>query len=389
MYAAAIRSPQTLIAAVLTSAFVVLLAAPAEAQSADQRFAADRYEPSERGSEWFANESLRLFGPTAFRAGVVSSYGERLYVVRNASGDVLASPLRNDEVLHVGASLTLMGFLRLGANVPVHLLQSGRTYGALRSPRREQGAGDLRLGADVRVYGRDEGPFRLALGAQFWVPVGEKVQWASDGTARIRPRVLVAGEKGIFLWSAQANLTFRDDRIGSDIGLAGALGVRLLEQVTIGPEFFTSTNVTDGAFTKTTTPFELMIGSHWLIARTVRIGVGLGRGFTQSTTDPNYRVLGMLEYAPEPKPERRRPPPPPPAPPPPKPVAADSDHDGVPDDRDGCPSIAGIVATDDSQNGCPPDTDGDGINDIGDACPTQPGPATYDWMTTGCPAAAP
>jgi outer membrane protein OmpA-like peptidoglycan-associated protein len=68
------------------------------------------------------------------------------------------------------------------------------------------------------------------------------------------------------------------------------------------------------------------------------------------------------------------PPPPPPPPPPP----ADTDGDGIPDDKDKCPTVPGLAKYD----GCPiPDTDGDGINDEEDQCPTVKGLARYH----GCP----
>jgi outer membrane protein OmpA-like peptidoglycan-associated protein len=66
-----------------------------------------------------------------------------------------------------------------------------------------------------------------------------------------------------------------------------------------------------------------------------------------------------------------------------KPVAApvaavDTDKDGINDDQDKCPTIAGLA----KYNGCPvPDTDKDGINDEQDKCPTVAGIAKY----SGCP----
>lgn len=56
----------------------------------------------------------------------------------------------------------------------------------------------------------------------------------------------------------------------------------------------------------------------------------------------------------------------------------DQDGDGVPDKTDKCPAIAGLA----KYNGCPiPDSDGDGINDEEDQCPTVKGLAKYH----GCP----
>ncbi len=58
------------------------------------------------------------------------------------------------------------------------------------------------------------------------------------------------------------------------------------------------------------------------------------------------------------------------------PVVKDTDGDGVPDDVDKCPTVAGKA----SLQGCP-DTDGDGIADADDKCPTVAGVAKYQ----GCP----
>jgi outer membrane protein OmpA-like peptidoglycan-associated protein len=86
-------------------------------------------------------------------------------------------------------------------------------------------------------------------------------------------------------------------------------------------------------------------------------------------------------------------------------VTHDKDNDGIVDDKDACPDVAGEVALagcpdkdkdgiadkDDKcvdvagiakYNGCPiPDTDGDGINDEEDKCPQTAGTAKYN----GCP----
>ncbi|AEW01501.1 hypothetical protein A4D02_05770 [Niastella koreensis] len=56
----------------------------------------------------------------------------------------------------------------------------------------------------------------------------------------------------------------------------------------------------------------------------------------------------------------------------------DKDKDGIADKNDKCPDVAGTA----KYNGCPvPDTDGDGINDEEDKCPTVAGLAKYN----GCP----
>ena len=54
----------------------------------------------------------------------------------------------------------------------------------------------------------------------------------------------------------------------------------------------------------------------------------------------------------------------------------DTDKDGIPDNKDACPEVAGLKEF----NGCP-DTDGDGIADKDDKCPDVAGPAE----NAGCP----
>jgi OmpA-OmpF porin, OOP family len=58
--------------------------------------------------------------------------------------------------------------------------------------------------------------------------------------------------------------------------------------------------------------------------------------------------------------------------------APDSDGDGMNDEEDACPTTKGVVEF----NGCPiPDMDGDGLNDLEDKCPSEAG----DRANNGCP----
>src|SRR3974390_1204427 len=61
---------------------------PARAQS--QGFAIDRFDPSERGSDWFVLESLDLRGHVRPAAGLVMEYAYRPLVIYNQDGSVRA-----------------------------------------------------------------------------------------------------------------------------------------------------------------------------------------------------------------------------------------------------------------------------------------------------------
>ncbi|MFO0697149.1 MAG: OmpA family protein [Polyangiales bacterium] len=65
---------------------------------------------------------------------------------------------------------------------------------------------------------------------------------------------------------------------------------------------------------------------------------------------------------------------------------ADSDHDGVPDERDGCPTVPEDLDHFQDEDGCPDaDDDGDGIPDTADRCPTVPEDADGFQDDDGCP----
>jgi len=361
--------------------FVVALAVVprlAHAQG-DPLQAVDRLEAAERGSEWFVNESLDLRGNVRPSAGYVLSFAHRSLVT--PSGD--RAPLENEALLHVGGSLVLVDRVRLALDLPFQVYadgEDGLDGGAMTpAPEKEGGVGDLRLGADVRLFGRHGESVTAAIGVQAWAPTGEKSQWTSDGVFRARPRVLVSGDAGAFVWAAQAGLFLRSR---GEIGGAVAGGVRVARALVVGPELVASTVVAD-AFRKRATPVEGIVGAHWLVDGTARIGIGVGGGFGEGIGAPAWRAIFGVEWAPE-LPKAKKPRPGPPGDPD-HAGEPDADHDGIPDALDACPNVVGIHTSDPRTRGCPPDADGDGIDDLADACPTAPGLQTSDPQTNGCP----
>lgn len=367
------------LARVITALALVALTLADRRANAEE--AADRFEPSERGSEWNANESLDLRGHLRPSVGYVLTEARRLVVVPGTPERV---PVEDLALLHIGGSVVVFDRLRLSLNMPFQVYAGGTTGvrggATLVAPPKESGLGDLRASVDVRLFGVHRSTITGALGVQAWAPTGERSQWTSDGVFRARPRAMLAGELGAFVWAAQLGV---HARARSEASFAAAAGIRLAETIVVGPELFASTAL-DGAFEKTTTPVEALLGGHWLIDGTARLGGGVGAGLTGGDGAPSWRALLTLEWAPEiPKPPRRRrhdgtsgaaraggP---------------DADHDGIPDALDACPSTVGVATSDPKTNGCPPDSDEDGVDDLSDACPTIRGIVTSDPSTTGCP----
>lgn len=374
----------------LLAVLSVTVSGGAKAQDATiSGFALDRFDPSERGSDWFAAESLDLRGNMRPAVGVVGDWAYKpLVVYDKATGEEVSALVKNQLFAHVGGNIILWDRLRLGVNLPIGLVLEGEQSslgGATVSTKNGANIGDLRIGADVRLLGQYGGVFTAAAGVQVFAPTGSRQAFTGDGKARIVPRLMAAGDAGIFTYAGRLGLQIRtlnqnfdNTPFGTEMTFAAAAGLRLVNhKLTVGPEVFGSTVVSDsgdGFFKKKTTPFEVILGGHYRVAEDWRIGAGVGPGLTRGFGAPQLRVLASVEWAPGIEA----------APPPP----ADRDHDGIVDSEDACPDVPGVRTSDPKTNGCPPppaDRDKDGIPDSEDACPDVPGVKSDDPKLNGCP----
>jgi outer membrane protein OmpA-like peptidoglycan-associated protein len=379
---------KTWASAFISFAAMALLAGRARAQS-ETGFGLDRFNPSERGSDWFSEDSLDLRGDLRAAFGVVGEFAIRPLALYNDDGSIRAIPVHYQLILHPGGSLVLFDRLRIGVDVPIAAYNKGDTgtAGGVTYPGQDAGGiGDVRVSADVRLLGSYGDVFTLAAGAQVFIPTGDQDKDLGDGKARlIIPRVLAAGDIGPIAYAAHVGFEYRalDDAfagtsLGSEIVFGVSAGVRALDRkLLLGPELYGSTVVTSGdsAFSKKTTPLELMLGGHYLIGSDVRVGLGVAPGLTRGFGEPAVRYVAAIEWAPEPAAE-----------------PADRDHDGILDADDACPDEAGVKTDDPKTNGCPPeappepaDRDKDGVLDADDACPDVAGIKTDDPKTNGCP----
>ncbi len=365
--------------------------APRSAQAQTTRasgFALDQFDPSERGSDWFALESLDLRGNLRPAIGIVGDYAYRPLAIYNSDGSVRSNILSDQFFVHVGASIVLVNRLRFGLNVPIALLQDGdggTANGVSYPPPSAQSIGDVRLGADLRLLGEYGDPFTAALGVQVYFPTGSQNDYTGDGSIRVQPRLTAAGDVGIFTYAVKIGFEYRGlsatyggSAVGNELVYGASVGLRLADKkLLIGPEVYGAAVLTDSneIFATKTTPLEGILGAHYTIGEDWKIGLGGGTGLTRGYGAPTARGVAVIEWAPAVK----KPPPP------------DRDNDTILDPQDACPDQPGVPTTDPTTNGCPPpppppaDKDGDGIPDSQDACPDKPGVKTDDPNTNGCP----
>ncbi len=368
---------------------IVLCAASSAAQEQTEGFALNRFDPAEAGSDWFALDSLDLRGHGRFAAGLTGDWAYKPLVLYDGEGEELSAVVEHQVFAHLGVGAMLWDRLRVAALLPVGIWTAGEgtTIAGVEYGMDEGVAvGDLRLGADVRLYGEYGEPFTTAVGFQVHTPTGNRDRFTSDGSVRLVPRWTAAGDVNVgdlgdFAYAAKLGANIRtleenyaDAALGTEIAFAAAMGFRLLERrLLVGPELWGATVVSDsgdGFFTKQSTPFELLFGGHYFLDNGMSFGLGVGPGLTRGLGAPLVRALGRVGWS---MPYEAEP--------------SDRDRDGIIDDEDACPDVAGVATGDPQTHGCPPpsDRDGDSIVDVEDACPDVPGVATDDPATHGCP----
>jgi outer membrane protein OmpA-like peptidoglycan-associated protein len=369
--------------------FGFLAAVPAHAQT--DGFAINRFDPAEHGSDWFGGESLDLRGHGRPALGLTLDWAHKPLVLYDADGEEAALIIEDQLHAHVGGGIVLWERLRLAANLPIALLQQGEG-GMLGTTVIESSSdtalGDLRLGADLRLLGSYGDAATLAIGVQVHLPTGDQQAFTGDGKVRIVPRLALAGDVGMFAYSARVGVNYRaqDSGLGNvptgtELVFVATAGLRVAEKkLLLGPELWGSTVVgkSGAAFERATTPFELVLGGHYKTSGFI-FGLGFGPGLTQGLGSPAVRVLASIEWQPEieeqPQPEVE-----------PEAAPRDSDGDGIVDPKDACPRTKGVPSDDPDKHGCPPDGDGDGIFDDEDACPDVKGVASEIPEKHGCPA---
>jgi OmpA-OmpF porin, OOP family len=367
---------------------IVAAASFASAQTRLDGFAVNTLEPSERGGDWFALETLDYSTPLVPTFGIVGDLAHKPLVFHQDDEEV-AVPIENQLYAHLGASVVLSHRVLIGLSLPVALIHDGNS-GNVGSVAYETdsgtAAGDLRLSSHVRLFGNSGEPLRGAVGLLLHFPTGRQEMYVSDGKMRAEPRFELAGDVGALTYAGRLGVNLRprnEDYLnypfGSQLTFGAAAGVRILDKkLVVGPELYGSTVISDGGdgfMKRRVTPVDLLMGGHYAPVDAWKFGLGAGPGLTRGWGSPDYRIVASIEFSPEPGAAA--------------PAESPSDRDGdhILDDQDACPDQPGPADGDPAKHGCPPepDQDGDTISDLQDACPTVAGPPNLDREKNGCP----
>src|SRR5437868_11294480 len=102
---------------VLVTVFLASIASSRDAAAGPIGFDVNRFNPSESGSDWFANESLDLRGSGRLALGIVGDYGYKPFVLYNGDDSERAAIVRHQLFAHFGAGIILFDRLRLDASL--------------------------------------------------------------------------------------------------------------------------------------------------------------------------------------------------------------------------------------------------------------------------------
>jgi hypothetical protein len=291
---------------------LALALGPAHAGAGASGFALDRYQPAERGGDFYLLDSASIRGHLVTAGGATLDWGHRpLVVLSGADGRVTKELVGEQLFTHLGASVTFRERFRAGVSIPFAPWVSGEdaTLGS-ESYRGPSGValGDIRLGGDALVLGKPGDPWHLSAGLRLFLPTGSEEKFAGDGGLRAEPRAVAAGDRGIVGWAVELGYAYRFQKqvfagapIGDQLCLAAAGGVRLYQnRLFVGPELGMSALVWDGSrfLAGRFTPFELLVGARYRVTRDWRVGGAIGPGLSRGLGTPQIRVLAGVEWSP-------------------------------------------------------------------------------------------
>ena len=330
---------------------------------------------SGRGSLLLGTGELLPHGD--YRFSLTSHYeNDPLLFIQN--GTQVGTVVRHRATMHLAAAYGLWGWVELGAQIPLVLLQRGDdlTNRGIGNPRGSFAAGTPLLSAQLKVLSqREDDLVDLAVGVHAGPPVGSAAALARE--FRGTPTVMVGRRFEHLQTAIDAGVMFRrrailspDANIQDEIGHALRLGATLSS---LGEGLRGEVAVFGSVPLKREgSSVEALAGARYPLSDAFEVYGLTGLGFGTAAGTPDFRVLLGVAF------ERPRPP----AQvevakyEPELPLPMDSDADGVLDDVDRCPTVPGLEGL----QGCP-DDDGDGVEDGVDRCLGEAGPVDRQ----GCP----
>ena len=331
-------------------------------------------------------DAAQTLSPGQLSAGVMFDYAHNPVVWRypfNAYQPVLQHQLLMDAVFAVG----IIHGIDAGIVLPVVLTQDGpgnQGLGNLRST----GIGDIRVVPRIALTDEANWHFSSAFIPEVTLPTGNAAKFTGDPSVSFRPRLVASVPFSFLRFNGSIAYRLRKNQViePTDVGPRTAAQ----QGITVGDEIEfnlgVDARVTDeGArtpvhvlaemqgYTAAAHAFsgnglfglEFLFGGRARFSDLIDITAALGAGSSQGLGTPMWRALLGINIQHD---------------------ELDTDHDGIPDRIDACPTEPEDFDGFQDDDGCPdPDNDGDGILDEEDRCPNEPETVNGIADDDGCP----
>ena len=347
-----------------------LCASSALAQQ-DGEFSVQRFEPAPGPDNFITVEGARVRGNMAWSVGLFANYAHKPFVVRSCESETNCddpNALLNDDIAVVKdlmtadllASLTPIPKLQIGLRIPVSYVNGDGIDAESGQPAdgglSGAGLGDPTLEGKYRFFGEPDTPLVLAGGAFVSGPVGHAMAedkyigysspvFGLRGIADFQAGPLSAGANLAGLYRSSA--TLGSTELGPEFRYGVAAGYAVSPVFKVMGEGYGATKFSNKNGTNSLEGL-LAVRIQPLQSR-FAFTVGGGSGIIQGVGVPMFRGFVGVLYSHAP---------------------TDQDADGIPDDRDECPTDPEDLEGFEDEDGCPdPDNDADTIPDELDKCP--------------------
>jgi hypothetical protein len=265
-------------------------------------------------------DDLSMHGELGGALAMTTSYARK--PLRVAGGSERLSVVSDQSFTDFGFAATYER-LRLYLNFDAPISAKGRsgvvagyqfTAPSLALSNSPDSFADARLGADVRVLGEFDGPFRLGVGAQLLFPTGKRFDYDSDGTYRAMGRFLFAGDVSQFSYAAQLGAHVRprsesptpNAPRGSELLFGAAAGLKFpfsgssSTAIVAGPEVFGETAFRSFLGSRATGVEGLLTARLEAVSdrgALLRLKLGAGGGLDPHFGAPEWRVVCGVELS--------------------------------------------------------------------------------------------
>ena len=378
-------------------ALCAAIGGPAQAQEDDGAPTLDiqRFDPTAQRPGFTLVRDAEAMRQWTFTGVLTASYALHPFELGDGdTNDRTAGVIDNLIGFDLGFAFAPLKWFNIALDIPVLQIQASDEVSRSVAEELGGGAGTVGLG-DMRitlafhpVRQRQNGKISFAVIPFVGVPSGSRGQFLGSGAVTVGGDLALGGRWRHFRFTTHAGYAYMtetapvgtilsDDEFRFGAGLGVPFGDK--DRFEVELEFVGGAVVTTGKladinakpFDNLHTPMELHAGFAWVPPDfPMFVKLGLGPGLSNGFGTPDFRAYGQIGGVLQTKDT---------GPP-------DADGDGIPDERDACPSVPEDFDGFEDQDGCPePDNDLDRILDVDDNCPLDP--EDYDTFQDddGCP----